>query len=176
MAAATGNAGALAVELQNSQSYLNEAANAAADNLVNALQEAQAAAGELREELAGVATDYSQKILELVGDDYTSLLVDRGEALADLEEKYGLAGQTATQAYLDAKNAVIAYYDVKLAKAKEDAAADTTAKNTAQMQALARATAEAEAAATRLANTNLSTLITQSDTLSNNMKSLWEFL
>ncbi len=176
MAAATGNAGALAAELQNSQSYLNDAAHAAADNLVNALEDAQEAAGELREELAGVATDYSQKILELVGDDYTSLLVDRGEALADLEEKYGKAGQTATKAYIDAKNAVIAYYDVKLAKAKEDAAADKTAQNTTQMQALARATAEAEAAATRLANTNLTALISQSDTLSNNMKSLWEFL
>jgi tape measure domain-containing protein len=176
MVAATGNAYALVDQLRTTEGYLHDAANTAADNLVNALADAKEEAMGLRQELQDIATDFSEKILDLTGDEMTQIYVDRAQDLADAETKYAAAGSLATQAYRDATSAISAYYDLKIAKQKEDDAAESVGKIATNMKSLTSATEAATAAAERLAQTNLSNLINQTTQLTNQSETLFNLL
>ena len=176
MAAATDSTWELADALINSNSYLNDAAHAAGTNLKNALQDAKDAAADLREELTGIATDYSEKILDLTGDELTQLYVDQAQALADAQEKYAKAGQLASSAYAEATSAIRAYYDLAIAKQKEADAADAVGKTAENMKSLNAATKAATQSAVALAKTNLSGIINQTDTLTTKMHQVWNLL
>lgn len=175
MAAATAETQGLADALENSESYLNDAADAAGQNLRQALADAKEEAESLREELSGIATDFSEKILDLTGDELTQLYVDRAQDLTDAQEKYAAAGALATKEYTDAKNAIEAYYNLAIAKQKEADAADSTGKMTSNMNALTAATQSATKAAESLAKTNLSGIINQTSTLATNVQTLGSY-
>lgn len=121
---ATANAETLAQALLDSQSNINDAAHAAGQNLKDALDKAKEAAVGLREELTGVAEDYTQKIFELTATEIEVMEAERDAKLAELKAKYELAGNAAGKAYEDAKNAVLQYYALKIAQEKADAEAN----------------------------------------------------
>lgn len=156
MAAANGAVDLLAQSLIDSNSYLNEAAHAAGENLKDALESAREAAADLRDELAGVAEDYSQKIFELTASEVEVMEAERDAKLAELKAKYELAGTAASQAYQDAKNAVMEYYRIKIAQERADAEESTRTTTTANnvKDAWSGAADEIERAKTALAGIN----------------------
>lgn len=150
----------LAKDLQDSRSYLDEAAHAAGDDLVDALEEAREAAADLREELAGVAKDYSQKIFELTASEIEVMEAERDAKLAELKAKYELAGNSASQAYQDAQSAVMEYYRIKIAQERADAENSTRTTTTANTvkDAWAGAADEIERAKTAISGINAADL------------------
>lgn len=158
----------LADDLIKSRSYLDEAAHAAGENLKNALESAKASALSLRDALQGVAEDYSQRLFELTASEIEILQAERDAAIADLEEKYKLAGDTASQAYYDAKQAVLDYYKTRIEqerKAEEAAKQSSIVDATNTIKEYSSAVEQATKATENLAKTDMSSLVSQASTL-----------
>ncbi len=159
----------LADNLIKSKSYLNDAAHAAGENLKNALESARASALSLRDALQGVAEDYTQRLFELTASEIEILQAERDAAIADLKKKYELAGQSASDAYYQAKNAVMEYYEARINQEREaqkvEAENESIDAATNKMKEYTASVNEASRATENLARADMSNLVSQASTL-----------
>jgi tape measure domain-containing protein len=151
----------LAARLKDSESYLNDAAHAASENLTNALRQARQEAEGLSESLAQMATDYEKEMLRIKGDEKALLELDYQEQLKKLDDLHQRAGEMSNDEYELAKTRAEQLHQMKLQQlAAENAQSATTAK-THEMNLYASATERAANASKKLASVDLSGLHSQ---------------
>lgn len=123
----------LANSLEKSESYLNDAARAASENLRQALADARAEAEAMVQSLAEAADATEKEILRLQGRNKEILEIEHREKLQQLEAEYQRAGELGEAEYRRAKAAQEALYALKLKQLQEQAETDkktTTTSNT----------------------------------------------
>lgn len=141
----------MARALDESQSYLNDAARTASENLRTALQQAREEAEGLAESIAGMAEDFRREILQIQGDQKTLLELDYQDKLAQLEKLHQRAGDLSNDEYQEAVRQAEALHRLKLDQLKKEqqaqAEADTAASSsTASSSSSASSTARSAVA------------------------------
>lgn len=111
----------LATSLEQSESYLNDAARAASENLRQALADARAEAEAMVQSLAEAADATEKEILRLQGKNKEILDIEHAEKLRQLEEEYKKAGELGDAEYRRARAAEEALHDLKMRQLKEQA-------------------------------------------------------
>lgn len=111
----------LASSLEKSESYLNDAARAAAQNLRQALADARAEAEAMVQSLAEAADATEKEILRLQGKNKEVYELEHQEKLRQIEEEYKKAGELGDAEYRRAKAAEESLHALKLQQLKEQA-------------------------------------------------------
>ncbi|MFZ1492409.1 MAG: hypothetical protein WAU60_03240, partial [Candidatus Competibacter denitrificans] len=114
----------LANNLDKSESYLNDAARAASENLRQALADARAEAEAMVQSLAEAADATEKEILRLQGKNKEVYELEHQEKLRQLEEEYKKAGELGDAEYRRAKAAEEELHKLKLKQLQEQADAD----------------------------------------------------
>ncbi len=166
----------MARALDDSESYLNQAARAASENLRGALKQAREEAEGLAESIADMAEDFRREILEIQGDQRTLLELDYQDNLAKLDELYARAGTLAEDEYQQAKANAEALHRLKLQQLADEAKADQTEAATTKVSRLADEAERAGRALQQVSAADLSRLSLQSETLRRNFTDLNDVL
>jgi hypothetical protein len=111
----------LANNLDKSESYLNDAARAASENLRQALADARAEAEAMVQSLAEAADATEKEILRLQGKNKEVYELEHQEKLRQLEEEYKKAGELGDAEYRRAKAAEEELHKLKLKQLQEQA-------------------------------------------------------
>jgi TP901 family phage tail tape measure protein len=151
--------------LDESESYLNDAARAASENLRGALQQAREEAEGLAESMAGMAEDFRREILQIQGDQRTLLELDYQDSLAKLDELHERAGTFADEEYEAARAQAEALHRLKLQQLADEEKADQTAEATAKVRQLADEAERAGRALSAVSAVNLAPLSSQANQL-----------
>lgn len=174
-----GNATNAAIQVENmaralddSQSYLNDAARAASENLRGALKQAREEAEGLAQSMADMAEDFRRQILQIQGDQRALAELDYQDNIAKLEALHQRAGDLSDDEYRAAMQQAEALHRLKLQQLADEAKADKTTKTTSQVSQLANEAERASRAMASLSSVNLSTLASQSGTLATNFNTL----
>jgi hypothetical protein len=124
--------------LSTSESYLNSAAHAAADNLAQALAQARKEAEGMTASIAGMAEDFRREILQMQGDQKALLDLEHQDNLKKLEELHQRAGAISNDEYQTAVKQANDLHALKIQQLNDEEA------STAQVsQATATATKKA---------------------------------
>jgi TP901 family phage tail tape measure protein len=126
---ATFNAEALALALENSQSYLNDAAHGAAQNLRQAMADARQEAERLSASLLDMAESFNREMLQIQGDKQRLLELDHAENLKRIEELHAKAGAMSNDEYQLAVRRANDLYALKLKQLAEEEAQQAQATN-----------------------------------------------
>ena len=146
----TGGANNAAIQVENmaraldeSQSYLNDAARAASNNLRTALKQAREEAEGLAQSMAGMAEDFRREILQMQGDQRALAELDYQDNLAKLDELHQRAGDLSDDEYQQAVKQAEALHRLKLQQLAEQQAAASRPTSSSSSASSASASAPA---------------------------------